>query len=119
MKRFLIIFIIILSACSNSSTSSELIALNLLENNPNEDLFMFNDRVYTKDEELVEVDSVELIEVGEITAEYEGTQPFKNGMANKLAEGTPIFSIDEEKTTDYLYLKLNDHYIQYMAEPEG
>lgn len=115
----LIIILLLLSACSNGSSSSELIALGKLGNNSSEDLFMLNDRVYIKADDIIESKDLDVKKVGEITKKYIGNKQFSNGMATKLDIGTSVYATTKNNITEFLYIKVRDKFIKYIAETEG
>lgn len=119
LKKMLILLLLFLNACSNGSSSSELIVLDKLKNNPIEDFFMLNNSVYIKTDEVIEFENQEINKVGEITKAYKGNKKFENGMATTLTVGTSLYRSIENNETELLYIKIEDGYIQYQAEAEG
>lgn len=57
--------------------------------------------------------------IAEITKTYNEKKSFKNGMANNLDAGTPIYQLKEDISLDDLYIKVGEQSLKFSAEVEG
>lgn len=57
--------------------------------------------------------------IAEITKTYNEKKSFKNGMANNLDAGTPIYQLKEDISLDDLYIKVGEQFLKFSAEVEG
>ncbi|WP_421379804.1 hypothetical protein ACOJQI_16310 [Bacillus salacetis] len=117
--RFLAL-VFLLAACTNQSTSStESIANNILENNPQADIFLFNDRIYESKELVHSININELEEVGKITKSHEKKGSIEENMATSLPVGTKIYFLKGSENKDHLYVRKKEGVYKYVAETEG
>ncbi|PLR75233.1 hypothetical protein CU633_22215 [Bacillus sp. V3-13] len=121
MKKFLLIVlpIMLLVSCTTQTSTTEQIALNILEKDSKADIFIFNDRIYKKNDSAASLNEDHLNKVGEITKNYKKGVPFENGVATTLPIGTKIYSQKQSKDKDELYIKTEEGFFKYIAEVEG
>ena len=92
----------------------------ILKNNPNADMLLLRDIVYTNAEDIewVQQENIgSLQKVGEIGSIYPGSGPFENEMSTKLAPGTPIF--ESAGSGLILVVKVDGKEIRYLGLVEG
>lgn len=127
--KLLVIFLssifIFLAGCevnnkTNINKSEAQSAVEVLKENKDADIFMFNGTVYKTNIEWIDkLNLTKNKEVGEIESNYTLNlkNSFKNKMATKLPIGSKIFSTHERK--DVLIVKTNEVEKKYYALTEG
>jgi len=133
MKKisFLIITFLIsvlLAACSNGNNSDINIGIDSTENpdaeevlnlDPEADIFQFNDVIYTTGIDWVEEkDLTKNKQIGEIKEKNEDNTNYSNGTASKLSVGAKIYTTKEESDM-FLIVELDGETKKYYALVEG
>ena len=96
-------------------------AEEILAENSDADIFMFNDVIYTNADNIDWVNEQELTlgnEVAEITQQTTDSEKFKNGTATKLPVGTKIYE-PEAQTGDVYGVVIDGEEIYYFGLREG
>jgi len=130
MKRvffFTIVFLVgvLLAACGNGNTDGRVDstenpdAEEVLNLDPEADIFQFNDTIYTTGIDWVEEkDLTKNEQIGEIKEKNEDETNFSNGTANKLSVGAKIHTTKEE-TDIFLIVESEGEIKKYYALVEG
>ncbi|MFD1021004.1 hypothetical protein [Thalassobacillus hwangdonensis] len=130
MRKLLVILVFLLGACSEESASEQIETIGspqvqeILEKNPQADIFVYRAIVYSNAEEVDWVQTVELTlgeEVKVIESEYGGTGVFGQYAATKLPVGTKIYKngSDRSENSSILIAVVNDTLIPYIGLIEG
>lgn len=96
-------------------------AQQIVENNPDADIFQFNNIVYSNASDLEWVQQADLTigeRVGAITKQYQADLMFEDGMATELPIGTEIYE-PVKKYGDILIVVVNGQEIRYFGLLEG
>lgn len=96
-------------------------AEEVLAENPDADIFMFNNVIYTNAEKIDWVNEQELTlgnEVAEITKQTTDSEKFENGTATKLPVGTKIYE-PAAQTGDVYGVVIDGEEIYYFGLREG
>lgn len=106
-------------ACSQETSTEQIIAKDEIKQNSAVDLFIFNFSVYKKvrDLKVEEIDLNNYSEVGKISKTYSGEGKLEENMATKLPVGTKIYR--NNKDSQIVIVKNNDDYTLYESIPEG
>ena len=106
---FIILLLAILSSCvrkpediDSLKTTTQLVAEEILHDNPDADLIILNDR-----------------KAGIISDEYFTNKRLTNGVATKLPKGTVIYFPEHNSKTDLVLVDLNNRYVFYLGKSEG
>jgi hypothetical protein len=94
----------------------------ILKENNNADIFIFNNVVYVNASEIQWVQNLNLTigeKVGSITNVYKSRSKFTNGTATKLLVDTEIFKALGDRSNEVLLAKVDDRIIIYLALVEG
>ncbi len=120
----ILIFIMLTGCNSNESTGEkgEFIgnptAENVLEGNPEANIFMYSDIIYSAGVSWVdEMNLTKDKQITEIAQQKSNGEYFENGTANKLTVGTKIFSVKER--SDILIAETKEGDIKYFKLVEG
>lgn len=123
----MLLFSIILAACSNQKAPRESKIVNdnptpedILLENENADIFLLNGIVYSNAEDLEWVTEKELTlgnEIGEIKKQTTNSDEFENYTATKLLVGTKIYEPIEN--SDIFIVKVDGKEIRYLGLREG
>lgn len=123
---FIILLLAILSSCvrkpediDSLKTTTQLVAEEILHDNPDADLIILNDRVYeyTNSKEYTSI--VPGKKAGIISDEYFTNKRLTNGVATKLPKGTVIYFPEHNSKTDLVLVDLNNRYVFYLGKSEG
>lgn len=133
MNKFCLLLEIVIvafavAACDNQMNENAMVeeignptAEDILAENPDADIFMFNDVIYTNADNIDWVNEQELTlgnEVAEITQQTTDSEKFKNGTATKLPVGTKIYE-PEAQTGDVYGVVIGGEEIYYFGLREG
>lgn len=123
---FMILLFAVVAGCGNqndpeevTSSTSHSLAEETLLRDPSADFFIFNDRVYVRNEELTNRQDKLGEALGEIESNYIAEKEFKNLMSTKLPIGTKIYRIEGEVSLDRVLVKLDNMFAIYVALVEG
>ena len=121
LVKWLSLFFLIFSlvACTQETSTTDTIAIEILESNPNADIFRFNNRIYQNNGKANSLEEGQLSEVGKIEESYKKSSDFEENMATLLPVGTKVFAPSESTSKDELYIKTYEGIISYKAEIEG
>lgn len=118
---------VLLAACSNGNSDIN-IGIDSTENpdaeevlnlDPEADIFQFNDVIYATDIDWVEEkDLTKNKQIGEIKEKSEDNTIFSNGTANKLPVGAKIYTTKEESDM-FLIVESDGETKKYYALVEG
>ncbi|MGB3260755.1 hypothetical protein [Paenisporosarcina sp.] len=122
----LTVVIFVIAGCSQGNSEPESVTVTsenpdaneILNLNPDADIFQWEDVIYSTNIEWVE--KLELTkdeQIGKITKNSTNPDDFINGTANTLPVGTKIFSVKE--TGGYLIVEYNQQLKKYMKLVEG
>lgn len=129
----LLVVLLLLAGCAKVSDSEqfadpcaennscELTANEVLDQNPNADIFQLNGVIYSNASNIDWVQQEQLTlgkKIGTITNQYKDGQSFENGMATTLPVGGEIFE-PAEKSGPILIIKLDNKEIRYLGLIEG
>lgn len=123
----LIISFIIFAGCSRSGVERKSFTHNptgeeILYQNKDADIFVFNDLVYVNADNIEWVKALELKtgeKVGAITKSYKKGSKFENGTATKLPINTEIYKATGDRSNEVLLVKLGNRIIRSLALVEG
>lgn len=114
-------FVWVLSGCgfnSGSNTTGNPTANDVLSTNPDANIFMYQDIIYSAGIDWVdELTLTKDKEITEVIEQQEDGRKFKNGTANKLKAGTKFFSAKERK--DILIAETEEGEIRFYSLIEG
>ncbi|KGX84638.1 hypothetical protein [Pontibacillus litoralis] len=120
---FCLISIILLSACNDSNentieekTTTQVIAEEILKDNPNADILVINERVYERDDSIEDYTESLGDELGRVDHVYTEGDVFNNGVATKLPKDTKIYKPENDEGTDLILVKVDDNIYIYIAE---
>ncbi|MFC4323267.1 hypothetical protein [Litchfieldia salsa] len=126
MKKILLlvcISMIVIVGCNTGEekvlTEAQGIADEIVENNENADIFMFNDSVYEKVSSNGDVEKTAEEKIGEIQEQYSPGETFQNGMATILSIGTEIYATSLGIGNDFLIVNIGGEWLKYEALPQG
>ncbi|MGY3716831.1 hypothetical protein ACWE42_15050 [Sutcliffiella cohnii] len=118
---YLLVILCILLTIGCSSSLGKVTAKDILQQDPDADIFMLNDTIYSNatDIEWIKENNYEKGSmIGEITKKV-NTTSFKNGTSSKLPVGTKIYSTYGEEITSVVLVEVNGEYLYYLALIEG
>ncbi|PWW42344.1 MULTISPECIES: hypothetical protein [Paenibacillus] len=125
MKFIIMVFMIaIIAGCGEKidgdqmMSTGDILAKEMIQKDPSADLFLFNDRVYIRKEEIKDIDHLGEM-LGEIKSNYAKEGEFKDLMSTKLLAGTEIYRFNNENSMDQVIVKENGKLIIYDALTEG
>lgn len=126
MKYFLFVFLVLMVGCQDSNyvthtsrSSVEGVASNLLSQNPDTDLFVFEERIYLKKDN-VDTSNINRGEVvGKIESKLSTNSTFENLSATNIPINTKIYKLKNENSVDRLIADVNGQVILYEAAVEG
>jgi hypothetical protein len=126
LKKILLlvcILMVVIVGCNKGEekvwTEAQGIADEIVENNENADIFMYNDRVYEKVSSKGDVEDTAEEKVGEIQVEYSPGDTFQNGMATILPIGTKIYATSLGLGNDFLLIIIGGEWRKYEALAQG
>ncbi|AYC30512.1 hypothetical protein [Paenisporosarcina cavernae] len=124
-EMHLLLVLVVLTGCSNNFTKTETTyvfgnpdADEMLEMDPDVDMFQWNDGIYVTDIAWVNALEIEIDqEVGTITNQSYDPEAFANGTSTKLPIGSVIFSVKDQ--SNILIVKDGEKLIRYLHLVEG
>lgn len=121
-KKLIVFFAVtlIFLGCSNHDqvTIDSINAAEVLEINPDADIFQLNGIIYETNIDWVDqLTLTKDAQMGKILINNETNTNFKDGTANKLPVGTIIFSVKERD--DIVIVEVNGELKKYLAIVEG
>jgi hypothetical protein len=125
MKYIIMVIIIaIIAGCGEKIDGDQMmstgyiLANEMIQTDPSADLFLFNDRVYIRKEEIKNIDQLGEM-LGEIKSNYVKEGEFKDLMSTELPVGTEIYRFNNDNSMDQVIVKENEKLIIYDALTEG
>jgi hypothetical protein len=120
----MIIMIAIIAGCGGKNdgeqmmSTGDILANEMIKKDPSADLFLFNERVYIRKEEINNINQLGEM-LGKIKSNYEKEGEFKDLMSTELSVGTEIYRFNNENSVDQVIVKENGKLITYEALVEG
>nr|WP_261779974.1 hypothetical protein [Paenibacillus xylanexedens] len=102
----------------NPLSTGDILANEMIKKDPSADLFLFNERVYIRKEEINNINQLGEM-LGKIKSNYEKEGEFKDLMSTELSVGTEIYRFNNENSVDQVIVKENGKLITYEALVEG
>ncbi|WP_339235394.1 hypothetical protein MKX40_19910 [Paenibacillus sp. FSL R5-0517] len=125
MKYIILVFMIaIIAGCGEKidadqmTSTSDILANEMIQTDPTADLFLLKDRVYVRKEEIKNIDQFGE-KLGTIKYRYIEEEKFKDLMSTQLPVGTEIYQFKNEKSIDQVIVKENEKLIIYQSLAEG
>ncbi|ODP26011.1 hypothetical protein PTI45_04647 [Paenibacillus nuruki] len=126
MKYLLFVFLVLMVGCQDvnsgthiSRSSVEGVASHILSQNPDADLFVFEERIYLKKDN-VDTSNITRGEIaGEIESNLSPSLTFENLSATNIPINTKIYKLKNENSLDRLIADVDGKVILYQVAVEG